>query len=163
MAYTLIATQTLLNPTATVTFTGIPQGFKDLMLECVSNNDVAGSGSQNMRVRFNGDTGTNYSGTRIYGTGTAASSERDSNTAFIYIGAVGNASAGPAITTINVLSYSNASVYKTALGRGGEAGSAINAGASLWRSTAAITSISLVWLAGESFKTNSVFKLWGVS
>ena len=79
--YTPIATQTLSANTASVTFSSIPQGYTDLVL-IVSATPVA-AGTWNLEMRFNNDTGSNYSRTVLSGDGSTAQSDRQSNQTLI--------------------------------------------------------------------------------
>jgi hypothetical protein len=74
--YEAIATQTLGSAAASVTFSSIPGTYTDLVLV------VAGTlttGTENIVMQFNGDTGSNYSVTSLLGDGSTASSFRSSN------------------------------------------------------------------------------------
>lgn len=155
MAYTLIASQTLLNPTATVTFSGITQIYKDLVLE------VSGSiGAESyLRIRFNNDSNTNYSDTLILGTGSLAQSFRDTNISFMYASVL-NTSIGTAIH--NIMSYANTNVFKTSINRYGTSSYGSAALVNLWRSTSAINSIE-IYLPSTTFNSATTFKLWGIS
>lgn len=161
MAYTLIASQTLLNPTATVTFSGIPQGFKDLMLE-FNGGIVKAANIDSLLVQFNNDTGSNYSYTDLSGNGTTASSTRQSSATYFWCDVAATNLGLSSVSTFNVMSYANTNVYKTTLYREATAGNDTEARVSLWRSTTAITSIKLFPYTGSGFATGSTFKLWGV-
>jgi hypothetical protein len=82
--YTPIATQTLGSAAASVTFSSIPQGYTDLILVC---SPVSTTGSNTfMWIRYNSDTGSNYSLTSMRGNGSTATSFRLSNQTYQYIG-----------------------------------------------------------------------------
>jgi hypothetical protein len=116
-------------------------------------------------LRFNGDTGSNYSSTTVWGNGSSAGSNRHTNQNGIY------ANPGSGIGTagdfmpwiINIQNYSNTTTYKTTVARFNNAVSVVNGGVGLWRNTAAITSVSLVAEAGSNdFQANSTFTLYGI-
>ena len=71
--YTPIATQTLGSAAASVTFSSIPQGYTDLVVVIGSATFSANS---SLYFQYNGDTGANYSSTRLTGNGSSASSSR---------------------------------------------------------------------------------------
>ena len=75
--YEKIASQTLSSTVATVTFSSISGAYTELVLVMnpISNTT---SGSYPY-LRFNSDSGTNYSRTMIQGTGSAAQSDRSAN------------------------------------------------------------------------------------
>ena len=159
--YEPISTQTLGSATATVTFSSIPATYTDLVLVC---NIAQAAGNNSLRFRINSDTGSNYSATYLYGNGTSALSGRDASqtSGTIYV------SGSTTIETnyiVQFMNYSNATTYKTLLGRSNRASSEVAADVGLWRNTSAINSISLAM--GGSFPTNnfatgSTFALYGI-
>lgn len=158
--YEPIATTTLGSDTATVTFSSISGSYTDLVL--IENGKVSAGGGSYSRLRFNSDTGSNYSSTFIYGNGTAAGSDRYSNFTFMSINYVA------AIETnfnhnniINIQNYSNSTTYKTVLARANNAATATDSTVGLWRSTSAITSIDY-YLNSGSWATGSTFTLYGI-
>jgi len=154
--YTPIATQTLGSAAASVTFSSIPQGYTDLVLVVAGNNS---SSTYSPYIQFNGDTSTNYSITNLYGTGSSALSARASSTATAYFGSLG-ATQGNAI--VQIQNYSNATTYKTALIRINDAGFRVNAGVMLWRSTAAITSVTVFNESPGTFASGTTFSIYGI-
>jgi hypothetical protein len=116
-------------------------------------------------LRFNSDTGSNYSSTTVWGDGGSAGSSRHTNQNGIYanpgtgIGTAGNYN--PWI--INIMNYSNSTTYKTTVERFNNTQSVTNAGVGLWRNTAAITTVSLTAESGSGdFQTGSTFTLYGI-
>lgn len=160
MAYTLITTQTLIASSGTVTFSNIPGTFKDLMLECVG---TVASSTPALYIRFNGDTGTNYSYTGLQGDGSTATSSRQSNISTNQLNFAGGPNGTtPYVITANIMSYANTSVNKTTVSRASNAAGGASSVVNLWRSTAAITSFVLSMSSGD-IGSGSTFKLWGVS
>ena len=153
--YTPIATQTLGSAAASVTFSSISGAYTDLIV--VYNTGV--TSTTNDYVRVNGDTGSNYSWTRLVGTGSAASSSRGSNDSKMIVGDVTTS----IVTTqiVNIQNYSNATTYKTILNRSSAPNSAVTASVGLWRNTAAITSVTLL-PDGTTWLSGSTFTLYGV-
>ena len=72
--YEPIASLTLSSATGTVTFGSIPQTYRDLIM--VINHSGAGD---NFYFQLNSDTGSNYSDTGVYGTGTSVVSFRNTS------------------------------------------------------------------------------------
>ena len=70
--YTPIASVTLSAATSSVTFSGIPQTYTDLVV--VINAGNSGGTGYGIALQCNNDTGSNYSFTQLYGTGSAATS-----------------------------------------------------------------------------------------
>ena len=153
--YVAIATQTLGSAASTVTFSSISGAYTDLVL--IFNG--TGSTGGNFTFQFNGDTSTNYSATILYGDGSSAGSVRVSSQSSMNIGGV---STGFTTDIINIMNYSNATTYKTALGRYARPADEVGAKVGLWRSTSAITSI-VVGVSGGNFATGSTFSLYGIA
>ena len=154
--YEKIATTTLGSAQASITFSSISGSYTDIVLILAG---TVGSLS-NVAFQVNSDTGSNYSNTLMLGSGSAATSERQSNTSS---GAGTVVATGQSIIKLQFMNYSNTTTYKTVLNNGGNAGSYIGAGVNLWRSTSAITSIKVMTFNDNStYQTGSTFTLYGI-
>ena len=71
--YTAIATQTASGSTTALTFSSIPQTYTDLVIVCL----LTAGNTGDAYLRYNSDTGTNYSDTALRGNGSAASSRSE--------------------------------------------------------------------------------------
>lgn len=142
--YEPIASTTLGSNTASYTFSSIPGTFTDLILTMEGH---ATSGDF-LYLRVNSDTGNNYSRTFISGSGSAASSNRTSNFSAFYA-SIGTSSTARGIARAQFQSYSNTNVFKTMLVDGGSAGAFVQNQVALWRSTSAITSITVLGGSGD--------------
>ena len=163
--YTPIATQTLSTATANVTFSSIPSAYTDLVIVC--DNLFIASGTPNLRVRLNGDTGSNYSVTPIEGNGATAYSVRQINITGIDFGYYTSlypisTSTIPNNAIINIMNYSNSTTYKTVLARSGSSYTGTNANVGLWRNTASITSVTVTNSTAANFSVGSTFTLYGI-
>ncbi len=154
--YEPIATQTLGSAAASVTFSSIPQTYTDLVL--IVSHDVTVDAVSG--IQFNNDTASNYSATYLWGNGTSALSGRESNVASAFA-FYGTAASGFATSIIQIMNYSNTTTYKTFLGREADAAVEALGVVSLWRSTAAITSLVLLRRSGN-FAVGSTFTLYGI-
>ena len=162
--YVALATQTLGSPAASVTFSSIPQGYTDLV---IVGNFLPSVSTNQPYIQFNADTGTgttNYSTTSLRGDGSSAASGRHTNNFGWYpvpgpgIGTNGN----PEPWLINVMNYSNTTTYKTGLSRFNNSQSIVSANAHLWRSTAAISTVTITMETGN-FNTGSTFTIYGIA
>jgi hypothetical protein len=157
--YVPIATQTLGSAAASVTFSSISGAYTDLVLVVSASTT---SGSNDLYIRLNGDSGSNYSFTRLISNGTSATSDRISNYSSIYMDSQGYmTSANFAQYNINLMNYSNTTTYKTTINRSANAATGTDAVVGLWRNTAAVTSI-LVSTSGSTMITGSTFSLYGI-
>jgi hypothetical protein len=154
--YEAIATQTLGSAAATVTFSSIPGTYTDLVIVV---NGILSSGDNSLGMRVNGDTGSNYSSTALYGNGASAASLRQTSDTRMYLGRA--TSVDNSTSLIYVQNYSNTTTNKTVLSRGNST-QIVMATSNLWRSTAAITSITLSDYASNNFLTGTTFSLYGI-
>jgi hypothetical protein len=155
--YTPIATTTISgSSTSNFTFSSISGSYTDLVLiGQIAETPSLGS----LVYRVNSDSGSNYSTTYLDGNGSSATSGRytsQTEARATYEG-VGT---GFGTYIFNFQNYSNTTTYKTILGRASNAGNSAEATVSLWRSTSAITSITIY--AGQNFASGSTFTLYGV-
>jgi hypothetical protein len=161
LTYDKLATTTLGSAAATVTFSTISGSYTDLVLIITGGTDA----NSDWAIRFNSDTGSNYSRTSLTGDGTAASSARAINQSggiqINYNGYPQNNANYNSI--IYIMNYSNTTTYKTAIGRSNNAGTGTDATVGLWRSTSAITSIDVRTVtAGRTWNSGSTFTLYGI-
>lgn len=163
VTYEPIASTTVGSGTGSVTFSDISGSFTDLIAVAQVDPNASGYG---LRFRVNSDTGSNYSGTVLYGTGSAAGSTRYSGETSgpggsNYFGASANYGN---VFVLHFMSYANTSVFKTVLCAGASTDTEVTRQVSLWRSTSAITSITFS-LGGGFPGTNmdaATFSLFGV-
>jgi hypothetical protein len=163
--YTAIAEQTLGSAAASVTFSSIPGTYTDLVLVISEFNSAATDTSFVFQVG-NGsiDTGSNYSATEIGGNGSAAFSDRASNSTVAYLNGpgIGTSTTAPNTYAMHFMNYSNTTTYKTVLVRGGSAAGNTVALVNLWRSTSAINTIKINQSA-NNMATGSTFSLYGIA
>ena len=153
--YSAIASQTISSGVATVDFTSIPSTYTDLVL--VVNRLETSVNIVDIFLRANGDTGSNYSLTYLYGNGSAAGSGRNSNQTATPIAYT---NADYPLIKYNIPLYSNTNTYKMFVGRWDAATNVTQYNINLWRSTAAINSLSIYSSSGNI--TGGTFTLYGI-
>jgi hypothetical protein len=154
--YEPIASTTLGADAASVTFSDLPGTFTDLVI--VIHAKVDGN-DYNPAIRFNGDTGSNYSRTTLSGNGSAAASGRQSSQTYFNTGTNGDPTNAEHMSIIHVMSYANTNVFKTILTANATPAVSVSRHVGLWRSTSAITSVLLSgsslgageWVSGGRF------------
>jgi hypothetical protein len=157
--YEKIATTTLGSSSATVDFTSISGSYTDLILII---NCTTASGGDDLWIRVNSDTGTNYSLTQFYGDGSSTGSTRRTNfSRFMADNSYPSTTEG-FNQIVHFMNYSNTTTYKTFLSRANRAGHSTGATVGLWRSTSAITSINLLLAGSLSFASGSTFTIYGI-
>lgn len=156
----------------TVSFTGIPSGYKHLQVRMAATEPT---GDAYFSIVFNGDTTqTNYPRHRIYGTGSsvgAGAQNTDATTKGVIIGIPAYSTTYPSVSITDILDYSSSSKYKTARilhGQDANGSGILEFNSSLWLNTAAITSLDVRCnlsgggSSGNTFNANSVISLYGV-
>lgn len=157
--YTPIYSQTLTSTATSITFSDIPTTFTDLVLAISIIPSGAGLSPQ---IRVNGDSGSNYSYTTLYGNGTSALSARGSgnNTTYLYY-ANSPTSGTTAQYNVQFQNYSNATTFKTMLHKLSVTGIESTLQCVLWRNTSPITSIQ-IFTSASSFASGSTFTIYGI-
>jgi hypothetical protein len=153
--YTPLATVTLSTAAASVSFSSIPATYRDLIL--VSQGTVATA--SNISLRFNGDTGSNYSYVYMFGSGTSTASAAGTDSAILG-GGFNSSVISQAI--FQVMDYSATDKHKTTLNRTDEPNGAAYAWAGRWANTAAITTLLVRMTNGGNFNSGTTFSLYGV-
>lgn len=159
-AMTLLGAITGTATTTTVSFVNIPQSFRDLRLVVTW---VAGSvvGSDQI-VQLNGDTTNTYLTVEMSGDGTTAASYSFTKTGLYLQYLSSTATNGQKSATFDLMDYSATDKHKTSLNRASNANWSVDARASRWPNTAAVTSLAVVSVS-STFAAGSTFYLYGIA
>ena len=157
--YVALANLTLGSSASSVTFSSIPNTYRDLVL--VFQGTTNGGGAMGLGARFNSDTGSNYSNVFMAGDGSSASSGSGTSDRMD----IGFVSGTRGNTLFNIMDYSATDKHKTSLARYNNSAVQTVARAYRWANTNAITSINLYNSSGnsETFASGSSFALYGIS
>ena len=168
--YTLIEAKTLGSNTTVVTFSAIPGTYTDLLVKASTRQSGNADGNQ-IGIRFNGSSASEYSRKLLFGYGSGVGSSSGSSENFARV-AFAQSSTYTANTFNNIEIYipnytsSNYKSFSTdAVSESNETSPyAQSFYAGLWSNTAAITSLSLSEYSGSGtdFVTNSTFYLYGI-
>jgi hypothetical protein len=150
---------------ATVTFSSIPSTYTHLQIRCISK-DSRSNPNTAMSVRFNNDSGANYSTHDLTGDGGSASASAGSSTTEF---GIGNTSGGSnanifGAQIVDILDYANTNKFKTVRTLGGhdQNGSGyLGLFSGNWRSATAINSITIIPLVAN-IQQYSSFALYGI-
>ena len=168
--YELISTTVLGSAAASVTFSGLgtsAAAYKHLQIRGTVRDTLTTSTAR-LGVQLNGDTATNYDSHGLFGRGASVASFAEitkdvmrmvqdtpggTTTANTFAGVI-----------MDFLDFSSTTKNKTVRALGGFAAneSVIGLDSGEWRSTAAVTSITLTALQGTAFATGSRFSLYGL-
>jgi len=162
--------------TNTVTLSSIASTYKHLQLRILSKSTLSGT-SQNtiqMRLRFNGDSGSNYTYHRLTGDGSTAAAAQSNPVSAVILDALAVTSESPisssnfGVGIIDLIDYASTTKNKTVRAFNGSdrngAGSsepAIAFDSSVWMSTSAITSIEVLMNSGN-FASGTTISLYGI-
>lgn len=176
--YVSLASVTLPSGQSSITFTDIPTGYKHLQVRGIAQTNRPSYVVDELMLRFNSDSNTNYSYHWLrggYNTTASASSYGVATTTNIRLGAVSSSVYTSSFSTfvIDILDYANTSKYKTTrflngfdvngtAGTGSYGGTTM-IGSGLWQSSAAINTISIQVSPDASLMNQySSFALYGV-
>jgi hypothetical protein len=154
--YIALANTTLSSTATSITFSSIPATYRDLVLVIAGTTDA----TRTTGVRFNSDTGSNYSYVEMNGTGSAA----ESSSGTLSFALAGRMTTSQSTTIVQVMDYSATDKHKTVLSRGGSSADLVRASASRWANTAAITSVYIATLDinVNAFQSGTTFSLFGI-
>ena len=155
--YVALATVTLDSTDASITFSSIPATYRDLILVVSMKVET----SVEPKLRFNDDTGSNYSMVQMAGNGSATLSN-SGTTNYGWI----TPNSSPSTTTFTaykaqIMDYSATDKQKTWLSRFDPDNGYVNALANRWANTNAINQIE-IFVSSSNFSTGSTFSLFGI-
>jgi hypothetical protein len=146
---------------ASITFAGIPQGYKHLQIRYTNTTATV---NQNLVFQYNGDTGSNYAWHRLLGDGSSAIADSTASTTGMTIGRSGGNSTSFAGGVFDLLDYASTTKFKTArtlYGTDQNGSGLIFLASGLWQNLAAVNSITIT-PASSGFSQYSSFALYGV-
>ena len=172
MSMTLISTVTVgAGGASTIDFSSIAGTFTDLQLVVSGRMDSASA--QNLRLRFNADTGANYINRQLYGDGVPPAASDTTSGSGVYIADyAGGFLPGTSMTSNTfgsfvayIPNYAGSTAKSVSTDNVTENNATSNVrqtiGASRWTGTAAITQITILLTSG-SFVQHSTASLYGI-
>lgn len=166
--YTLISSYTASGSVANIDFTSIPATYTDLIVMHSIRTDRANY-TDGVQIRFNGDSGANYTDIALYGYGTGNATSKNSAVTWV---SAGKASASTATASVFGNSYvyipNYTSAYQKSISADGvsennssSAWDELDAG--IWTGTTTINRITLYPALGTNFVQYSTAYLYGVN
>jgi len=152
---------------ATITFSSIPATFKHLQIRYMARTNRAAT-QDFLLTRFNSDTGSNYSYHQLAGDGSSAASGAGTTQTSMQSGITAGGSTTASIFGagfIDILDYADTNKYKTlrtldGMDRNGAGQVEIYSGN--WRSTSAVSTITITSFGSANFVEYSSFALFGI-
>jgi hypothetical protein len=167
VTYNPLATFTVSGSSTTqINFTSISGSYTDLVLvaEMAPMPSVTA-----ICFRYNGDSASNYAYVQLSGNGSSGTATSDQNQTFgLVSGALSNTT-NRSMFIMNIMNYSNTTTYKPTINRGSRAIdtslAAVSLCASTWRSTSAITQVTVTpnFGGGIVIPAGSMFTLYGIA
>ena len=166
-----IETEYLEADAASVTFSSLGS-YEHLQIRVSGRHNGSGGAGASIYIRFNGDTGSNYSTHSVQAyNGNNTGADAYTGQAFVYAGGRITGPLTPdsenyGTSVIDILDYRNGSKNTTMHQMSGvvddyEGGSFVWFSSSLWDSTAAVTSI-LLYPPSDSFLRGTEMTLYGI-
>jgi hypothetical protein len=164
-SYESISTVSVSTAVSSISFTSIPATYKHLQLRMILRSTDAG-GNAGPILRMNSDSASNYNYHILEGTASGGSA----NATFLTFGncPAGGTTAGTfGAFNIDILDYADTNKFKTTRSLFGYDYSAgpyglIDFTSGTWRSTSAISTISLTMFTGSNFAQYSHAALYGI-
>ena len=150
--YKPIASITLGSSASSVTFSSIPQDYRDLVLVI----DGAQTTENPVAFELNDDAGGNYTGVWMAGNGSAVGSVNNIVNRFAYV----SNDQARASAIVQFMDYSATNKHKTVLSRSNSIGYSVIAHAHRWANTSAITKIDLQPFS--QFTATTTISLYGI-
>jgi hypothetical protein len=162
-----IASSVVSSPVASVTFSSIPATYKHLQVRYMARTDRSAT-QDFLLTRFNSDTGSNYSYHQLDGNGSVAGSSAGTTQTSMQSGITAADSTTASIFgagVIDILDYGDTNKYKTlrtldGMDRNGAGQVEIYSGN--WRSTSAVSTITITSYGAANFVEYSSFALFGI-
>lgn len=156
--------------TGSISFSSIPSTFKHLQIRAIARELDGGqtNASQQIVIRLNSDSGSNYAIHRLVGDGSGAGADGySSQTNMAATGIPGNSTTASVFgaSIIDILDYQNTNKNKTMrtlTGTDLNGSGAIWFSSGLWQSTSAVNAITLTALSSRNFAQYSHFALYGI-
>ena len=159
---------------ATVTFSSIPATYQHLQIRWIAREESGGgtNAANQSVIRFNSDSGNNYSLHRLWGNGSSVSTDGYASSAPINAIRVSGLNGSSTTTScfsgaiIDILDYANTNKNTTVRSIAGadlnDTNGFIFLNSGAWYNTAAITSITITNLSAVDFNQHSHFALYGI-
>jgi hypothetical protein len=159
---------------STISFTSIPSTYKHLQIRWIAQTNRGTFGFDDLKFNFNSDTGSNYTFHTVYGNGASAVADNaiNANAARMYNGAGTQVSgAWWASGVADLLDYADTNKFKTMrtlVGcdlNGNSPGTLhgrMDLFSNLYRSTTAISSITIASDTASTFQNYTQFALYGI-
>jgi hypothetical protein len=169
--YTFISSVTVgSGGAANIEFTSIPATYTDLVVLLSVRSTRTSDYRDELFIRFNSDSGNNYSVRNLIGAGSSAGSGSSLTTNYLKRGTAPTDTATTSTFSNNIIyipNYTSSNQKSVSTDEVTENNSSTNnyleSRAGLWTGTSAITSITFTFEVGPNFAQHSTAYLYGIS
>lgn len=153
---------------SSIQFTSIPSTYTHLQIRCFARTARTGQNGDFLKTTFNSDTASNYSWHLTVADGASTGLATGVSVAYMEADRFSTASASSnifGVSIIDILDYADTNKYKTMRWIGGydnNGSGEIQFGSGNWRSTSAVTSITLSQSGAYNINQYSHFALYGI-
>lgn len=163
-SYESIQTVSLGANQTTITFSSIPSTYKHLQVRGFLRTS-SGVNNNDLYIRMNSDTGSNYTHHSIRGDGANANAEGYASQTLMWLNRAAPADSNIfGGVVIDFLDYTDTNKFTTMRGLSGQdrnGAGQISLNSGLWRNTAAVTTLTFTLSSGD-FTQYSQFALYGI-
>jgi hypothetical protein len=162
VTYEPIGSITLSSPATSMTVSSIPNTYTDLRIVWSLKYDTTSNAT---RIRFNGDTGSNYSYTYLYTNGSTLGTSTSGNETSILVDHNSGFGTSQFVTyEMDIFSYASSAnkMLMDKMSSDANGAGAVSRSARCWRNSAAINSIVLYRNDGNNYSTGSSMTVWGI-
>ena len=147
-----------------IEFASIPSTYTHLQLRCMA---LTAAGGKVMVMRFNSDTGANYTWHFLNGQGSSATSGNATGNSYSrFFGQnIGTSTTNPTVAVVDLLDYTNTNKYTTMrslAGSDNNGSGEVALESSLWLDTTAISNIKIRLNDGTNYAQYTHIALYGI-
>lgn len=160
--YEPIGSITLSSPATSMTVSSIPATYTDLKIVWSLKYQTT---TQATYIRFNGDTGSNYSYTYSYSYGAGLGTSTSGNETSMLVDHNAGFSTAQFVTyEMDIFSYTSSAnkMILDKMSSDNNGSGAVSRSVRCWRNSAAINSINLFRGDGNNYATGSSMTVWGI-
>lgn len=158
--YEPITQQTISGTPSTININSIPSTYTDLVLVCWGWGSTGGG---SLTVRGNGNGSVLYNTTYLYSDGSTITPGQTGDTSNgAYMGRILQSSTEIGGAYIHILDYANTTTFKTFIGTNFGSNPINWASVGMWRSTDAISTLTIQIESGSNFANGFTIALYGI-
>lgn len=169
-SFDLLETQVLGSNTASITFSSLSaySSYQHLQIRYTARSSNSGTASDGLWLRFNGDSGSNYSWHRLEGNGSTVTSGAGTTQTWILMGVAprsgntANIFTGGVCDILDPFETTKNKTIRSLHGLTGTGNPGVFLGSGMRMNTEAVTSLTLLPDAGQNLVVGSRFSLYGL-